>query len=278
MLDLAVERDAERLAPLVALHRPDVVEYLTHIRSERVGRFDLATGFVFAIPAASFDGVALRLQGSLVQLHPRSHHNEPGVAFLQRYVEALQHVAASPALAAVSRHFQDIRVEHHARPTPVLDEVGGAGRRVACVRRARIAGCLCGRRTSVRVPPPAALDGRLALLAVHPAQPVPDRLAARDAGSSVAEGFRAVLINSAPGSEAGLAELDDGLCAGLVRRSDYGRDIASWLLALSLLEGRLDGLDQILLCNDSFFGPFGQPEGTVPAAGAIRRRRLGAHR
>ncbi len=246
--EVQVRRGDRRIAPLVTFHRPDVIEYFTHIRSPDVDRFDIAYGFAFSFSAASFDGLILTVQGADQPLVANPPGPESDVSFLKRYVDALLPLADSPALLAARARFQALlmpRPKQQAAAEPLDEDT-------QISVDALLAACMA----SGPILADQDAGGPVALFAIHQRGRHLTHSHHAMLAALSARGYRTVLVNSSPDAEAGRAELARGDIAGLVRRSDHGRDIASWLLALVLLRERLGGVDHVLFCNDSFLGPF----------------------
>lgn len=247
--ELFVRHGERRIAPLVTFQRPDVIEYFTYTRSATVDRFDIAYGFALSFAAKSFDPLVLCVQGFEQPLHPHAHGDDDDVSFLKRYLEAMLPLAPSPALEAARARFQQLLMP---KPVPAL-AAEAEDEAMAVSVQALLGACRSEGPLFAAAEP---IGGRLALLAIHQTgrhlthshRAMLEALAAR--------GYRTVLVNSNPEAEAGAEALAGGRIAGLLRRSNYGRDIASWLLALETLAGRLEAVEQVLFCNDSFVGPF----------------------
>ncbi len=248
--DVHVRRGERRTAPLVMFHRPDVIEYFTHIRSPAVDRFDIAYGFAFSFAANSFQNLILSVQGAEQPLVPNPPGPETDVGFLKRYVEELLPLADSPALAAARARFQTLLISRGKRegaPEAAAEDENAQISVEALLATCEASGPIFGEE---------AAGGRVALLAIHQRGRHLTHSHRAMLAALAARGYRTVLVNSSPEAEAARAELAKGEIAGLVRRSDHGRDIASWLLTLELLRGRLAQVEHVLFCNDSFLGPF----------------------
>ena len=225
-----------RWAPVVSFPRPDVVEYLVHTGAEGIDVDDLADSFVLAAPAA-LATARLSVRGHAARLTPTAPA-DGGAAVLDRYADALAPLQTSPAAECARRRLAVMRPGTGA----------GAG------AEGLLAGCV----------PQGPAFGRgglgkgavVALFAIH--QPGAALTHAQRAMLVAlrTRGCATVVVNSHPGAEVGLAALRDGLAAGCITRADHGRDVASWLLALTLLGERTRAASYFVLCNDSFLGPF----------------------
>ena len=255
--DLFVRRGERRFAPLVTFQRPDVIEYFTYTRSPTVDRFDIAFGFVLSFAARSFDDLILSVQGFEQALRENARGPDDDVSFLKRYVEAMQPLASSPALDAARARFQQLQMPR-ARAAGIAAEAEDADAQVSV--QALLAAC---RAEGPAFEPGGGDAAKLALLAIHQRGRHLTHSHRAMLAALAARGYRTVLVNSNPEADAGADALADGRIAGLVRRPDHGRDIASWLLALGLLGGRVDAVEHVLFCNDSFLGPFDDLRGVM---------------
>ncbi len=255
--DVALLIGEKRVPPVATFPRPDVIDFFKYTRSSVVRTSDIAFSFVAAAPAAAVSGAMLLLQGHARGLEPVLPPAASDLVFLDRYVEALRPLPVSPAAEAARRTLQSLRIRQAARGAQDAD----AGPQEA---PASVADLLRACHAEGPLFEAAeAIGPMLALLAIH--QRGPD-LAHRHRAmlqALRARGCAVVVINSSPGSEAAATALREGLADGAITRSDHGRDIASWLLALDLLGGRLGGARHVLFCNDSFFGPFDRLENAL---------------
>ncbi len=239
--------------------RPDVIEYLTHTRTPGIERTDSAMGFVFNVATESFAELQIVVQGFDLPLRENRRGAEDDLTFLKRYRAALQPLPASPALLGARKYFQQRLVA-----SGLIDEASTALPTTGDGARASAQDLLPGCRThGPAFAAKAALGPRVALLAIHQAGRHLSHSHQAMLRALVARGYRTVLINSNSELTAGLAELDQGVCAGVVTRQDHGRDFASWLLGRLLLGKRLDRAEQVLFCNDSFLGPFDDLAGVL---------------
>lgn len=244
--DCALATDGTRHAPLVTISRQDVVDYLVHTATPGVERFDLARSFAFAVHATRLDGLRLMLPGGSapVATHRLPEGTGPGV--LLRYIDALSDAPASPAVDAI--------VGYLNRELSELLAPGTAADAVSPPLAALLAASEpFGWLFDGQAPAPSR---RLALFAVHQTGRFLSTSQTAMIRAFAAEAVDVVLINSAPDAQAGLAETRAGEIAGLIRRGDHGRDITSWLIALDMLGDRARAVEHLVLCNDSFFGPF----------------------
>ncbi len=255
--DVHLRRGEKRMAPLVTFHRPDVIQYFTHVRSPDVDRFDIAYGFVFSIAARAIGELILSVQGFEQPLVANAPGPESDVSFLKRYVEAMQPLAESPGLSAARERFRQLLMPRHAAPAAAA---GAADEAAPASVEALLAAC---RAEGAIFESDAASGEPVALLAIHQRGRSLTHSHLAMLQALAANGYRTVLVNSNPESEAGRDALEDGRIAGLLRRPDHGRDVASWLLALVRLGGRLAAADHVLFCNDSFLGPFDDLSGVL---------------
>ncbi len=243
--DFALAIDGARHAPLVTISRQDVVDYLVHTATPGVDRFDLARSFAFAVHATQLDSLRLNLPGGSAPVGVRRLPEGTGPGVLLRYIDALTDAPASPAVDAMTAFLN--------RQLTELLAPGAADVASPPLAALRAASEPFGRLFGRRAP---ALRRRVALFAIHQTGRFLSASQTAMIRAFAAERVDVVLINSAPDAQAGLAESKAGAVAGLIRRGDHGRDLTSWLIALDLLGDRARSVEHLVLCNDSFFGPF----------------------
>ncbi len=84
-----------------------------------------------------------------------------------------------------------------------------------------------------------------------------------------AAGFEVVFVSNAPSLAGPALETVRGLCAVVARRRNVGYDFGAFKDGIGLV-GDLAGLDELVLANDSVYGPFHDLEGILRQADGAR--------
>ncbi len=247
--DVSLRAGDREARPVLLFARPDVVDYFAHARSTAVRRTDVAYSFVLGIAARLAEDLRLTIQGFPHTPAPVLPARGSDPSLLERYVEALLPLPPSPATDAVRRHLRSVRLRTAAREPGEADTADPPASPDDLL-------AACQPRGPLFAAAPAGTGRTLALFAVHQPGAFLTHSQTAMLHALRARGCATVLLNSVPDGIAAKAALADGLIDGLVTRSDHGRDVASWLLALALLGPRVEAAASILFCNDSFFGPF----------------------
>ena len=68
-------------------------------------------------------------------------------------------------------------------------------------------------------------------------------------------GFRVILVHNSEDAAAAIEKEAAGVTDVCIGRPNEGMDFGAWQLGIAALQGRLDALDELVLFNDSVFGP-----------------------